>query len=498
MIIRVSRNFKDESKEKPHRGLTRRDFLARGLAASTATALLPHALVGNIIQDAMAATTCPAQIRQPGALAQIFRNGGPANGASFIFANQASGMTAAAANFHGVVASDLVQVGKNWFVSKTSPFGIAVLTPPAGYTQTAWNAVLAKTFLGGNVGAHIADDGGGDNLGQLGSMSGFKTTSLGKDVRINVSNNMVDFAKGYPSANVGVSVDKPSTSLTPSSIASRFGMTPAASTSPALVTNAATAADSLSSIFANAFGLGTRKFGTQAVSKAVCGFYGSSGLATNGIGTTLFDPTKITALAGSTIQPAALSLSQQALFSAFYQSAIGSIAGVVIQQNGCDYHQATDDPTLVDDLTNVVSTNDYEAGVYVAMFLAACDAAQTPGALISVANGNCGNTGTVDVTIPGPGVAAKCPNTLQADTGGAFSAGYLLAYHPTTPPTLLTTGTFNASNGSVKGSSAVFSVPASMAGLYLSAFKYLGLDVNGAAAAMAASGINNPMGLLLI
>ncbi|MBS1960621.1 MAG: hypothetical protein JST04_00285 [Bdellovibrionales bacterium] len=498
MIIRVNKNFKDDSKEKPHRSYTRRDFLAKGLAAGTATALLPHSLVGSLIKDAVAATTCPPQVRQPGALAQIFRNGGPANGAAFIHQIQASGMTSAAATFHGVIAGDLVKVGTNWYVSKTSPFGIALLTPPAGYTAASWTATLAKTSLGGHFGAFAADDGAGDNLGNLGSASGFKTTSLGKDVRVNVSNNMVDWAKGYPAVNVNVNVDQPSTGLTPTSIANRFGMTPAANTSPALVTNAATAADSLSSIFANVFNLGGRKYGAQAVSKAVCGFYGSAGLATNGIGQTLFDPTKITALASSTIKPAMLSASQQALFSAFYQSAIGSIAGVVIQQNGCDYHQATDDPDLLTKLQDSVSTNDYEAGVYVAMFIAACDAAATPGSLISVANGNCGNTGTVDVTVPGPGVAAKCPNTLQADTGGTFSAGYLLCFHPSTPPNLLTTGTFNASNGSVKAATTVFSVPAAMAGLYLTAFKYLGLDMNGAAAAMAATGINNPTSLMVI
>ena len=479
MLIRVRRNLKDMVTEKPHRGLTRRDFLKKGLATGTATALLPYGLFGSF-KNAMAATSCPAAVRQPGALAQIFRDGGASSGASFIHSIQASGMTAAAAAFYGIVASDLVQTGTNWYVSKSSPFGIALLTPPPGYTQTTWNAVLAKTSLGGHFGPFAADDGAGENLGNLGSASGFKNSSLGTDLGINAGAIQVGWAQGYPSANIQVSTDTNTSSLTPASIASSFGMNPASGTTPTIMTNSATAADSLSSIFANIFNIGARKFGTQAVAKAVCGFYGDSVLATPGIGTTLFDPTQIAALASATIKPSMLTPNQQALLGAFYQSAIGSIAAVILGQGGCDYHFASSDKNLASELQTQVAPIDYEAGQYVAMFLAACDAAQTPGALISVSNGNCGCNGTTSLQIPNTSLTAQVPVTTLADTGGTFNAGYLLCYNPTTPPTLQTTGTFSMTDGSVTASATVFSVPAAMSGLYLSAFTYLGLNVSAA------------------
>jgi hypothetical protein len=74
----------------------------------------------------------------------------------------------------------------------------------------------------------------------------------------------------------------------------------------------------------------------------------------------------------------------------------------------------------------------------------------------------------------------------------------ILCYNPTTAPTLKTTGTFSMVDGSVTPAANVFSVPAGLAGLYLTAFSYLGLDVAGATTAMQNAGINNPAGLMLI
>jgi hypothetical protein len=178
-------------------------------------------------------------------------------------------------------------------------------------------------------------------------------------------------------------------------------------------------------------------------------------------------------------------------------SAIGSIAGVVIQQNGCDYHQSETDPNLASLLATNVAPNDFEAGLQVAMFVAACAAANTPGALISVANGNVANNGTSSVVINGS-TTVNCPLVTGGDSGGKYNAGHILAFHPSSPPTLTTTGTFNMSTGGVTAASTVFSVPAAVSGLYLTAFKYLGFDVAGAAAVMTTGGINNPMGLMLI
>jgi hypothetical protein len=486
MIIRNPKKPKDLRTTHPHREWSRRDFIKRGLATSTAAVLMPESLLGPWVKDANALTTCPPQVRQMGALAQVFREGGPSIGAAFLNATQAAGMTATAASNYGIAAaSDIVQAGSNWYVSRTSPFGIAVLTPPPGYSATQWTAVLKQTSLGGHWGPFAADDGAGVNLGHLGAASAFKSSMLGKDLRIRNGAAKAIWAEGIPSASAS--------SISVSSIASKFGITPTTGITPQVLTASATAADSLGTLFANAFGLSGRKRGMETLTKAICGFYSDSVLATPGLGVSLFDPTRITALATATIQPSLLTPAQQALFSSFYQSAIGSLGAVVIQQNGGDYHNDFD----LAYFTANVAPNDFEAGTYVQMFIAACDAARAPGAMITVANGNCACDGAVDTTI-NTSLAVKVPVTTGGDQGGFLNAGTILCFSPTTPPVLRSTGTFNMADGRVTAASNVFGVPTGVAGLYLTAFSYLGLDVARATAAMQGAGINNPQGLMLI
>jgi hypothetical protein len=489
MLIRIPRNWNDK-RGKDHRGITRRDFIHRGLITSSVAAVLPHTLLGSWIQNAEAATTCPPQVRKTGLLAQVFREGGPTiGGSSPLHSIQATGMTANAAANYGIVQADIVQTGANWYVSKSSPFGASVLAPPPGYTQTTWNAVLKLSSLGGHYGPFGADDGAGVDLGHLGAAARFKASAYGKDVRIANGNAKAIWAEGQPAASTGTDPGN----LTVSTLAGKFGITPSGGITPQVMTNAATAADSLSSIFSSVFNLGARKMGPQTVTNAVCGFYGDSALATTGLGASLFDPTKITALSGATIQVASLPAAQQALFAAFYQSAIGSVGAVILEQGGGDYHNSFD----LAFFTANVAPYDFETGTYVAMFLAACDAAKVPGAMIIVANGNCGCEAPVATTI-NTNLNVMVPATTGGDQGGNFNGGLILCYNPSSPPVLKTTGTFSMADGSVTASPSVFGVPQGLAGLYLTAFTYLGLDVAGATAAMQGVGINNPSGLLLI
>ena len=104
-----------------------------------------------------------------------------------------------AASNYGIVQADIVQVGANWYVANSSPFAMALMTPPAGFSQTQWNAVLMKTSLGGHYGAFNADDGAGINTGLLGSASPIKSSLMGKDLRINNQNTFAPWSMGTPS-----------------------------------------------------------------------------------------------------------------------------------------------------------------------------------------------------------------------------------------------------------------------------------------------------------
>jgi hypothetical protein len=162
---------------------------------------------------------------------------------------------------------------------------------------------------------------------------------------------------------------------------------------------------------------------------------------------------------------------------------VGTVGAIIIQQNNNDYHgngaPANSGPV------------DYEAGMYLQMFLAACDAAGQPGVFIDVSNGNCQCNSVGQVTIKGQGgasVSVHAPNAM-GDAGGDFNAGYIICYHPSTPPTMKSLiGSLDTMAGNVTAPGNITSVPQAMGYLYLTAIGYLGGDVNTAFAQMSAGG----------
>ena len=483
MRIKVNKSWKEFVDKKPHPTFSRRDFLSRGLATSVATVAIPHALSMAMAKNAFgSAASCPPAVRTPGALAQIYRDGGPTVGAMFLNQQQVSFMNAAVAGNYGIVQTDIAQVGANWYLATSSPFAIGLMTPPSGISQAAWNAVLMKTSLGGHYGAFNQDDGAGENSGLLGGASTFKPSVLGKDLRINNQASLATWAQGIPST--GVSGNPSQLSVTNGSIAKNFGIQPAGNTTSALMSNSAAAADSLSQLFLGLFGA-NRTMAQGAVSKATCGFYGDSVLADPTYGNGLFNPTAIGALS-SAITLANLSQEEQSLLAAYYQSAVGSLGGVFVQQNGCDYHGQS--------VQNTIAPSDYEAGRMVGMFLAACSIAGSKGAMIMLHNGQAIASGVVAATVGPNNVNTNGPSA-QGDAGGAYNAGFILAFDPSSPPVLSSTGTFNTTSGNVTAASAVGASTDAVSGLYLTAFAHLGLNVSQAASAMAEG---SPQNIMLI
>src|SRR6185437_2045173 len=212
-----------------------------------------------------------------------------------------------------------------------------------------------------------------------------------------------------------------------------------------------------------------------------------SAMADPNFGNSLFNPAQISAL-NTALQLGSLTSEEQALLAAYYQPAMGSIGGVVVEQTGQDYHGQS--------VQNSIAPSDFEAGKMVAMFLAACAVAGTKGAMISLHNGQAIASGTQAATVNGQNVNGP---VAQGDAGGAYNAGFILCYDPSSPPSLSTTGTLDTTNGNVTPSGNVASNVQAVAGLYLTAFAHLGLDVNGASAAMQSAGaITNASNVMLI
>ncbi len=478
MIIKVKKDWKDLADSKPCKGgLTRRDFLARGMATGLMAAAVPKAAFGQTA----ASNNCPAPSRPKGALAQFFAEGGPTMGARFISEAQAAAMNANMASNYGISGQgNLQKLGPNMVVDKTSPFGFTILQGPPGYPggATAWQTkVLAKISGGAHLGPFNQDDGAGINSGLLGGVSPFKMSQMGKDIKIGVANTLAAWANGLPSAAVS------SSNLAPAKLANTFSMTPAAS---GLVTaNALTAASNTVSALTAAldpvFNISMRKGAQQLMQAAGCAFYGNSALADPTYGTTLFNPTQITALQSVTV--ANLTSEEQAQLAAFYQSAAGVAGGIIIQFGGRDYHGQSPQ--------NSIAPADIEEARAVVMFLAACDAAQAPGALIYTANGQAiaNGTSSVTATINGTQVSMNAANAA-ADAGGAYNAGLIIFYDPNgSPPAAQFTGTV-ASDGSATTDPNVGSSKDAVAGLYLSALKWIqgGTVSQQAVSAMQASG----------
>jgi hypothetical protein len=509
MSYQAPKKPKDMIESPNHPVITRRDLLARGLVTGAMSMAIPK-LLNNIGGEAFAAgvpavcqtttSTLPAQFA--GAIGQILAcdrvggAGGPVMGARFISADQAN-MSASSGLFtnYGINRNFLVPVGTNLFVDSMSPFGFTLLQGPAGFPggSTAWRAnVLSKVSGGGHMGPFKDDDGGADALGLLGSMSPYKKSALGKDLRLSNQHVSATWSAGAPAASF-------SSPYSPTSFANVFGLTPRASgfTTDKAMSNASDAANSLSQVFSGLFGTKARKGASKMMVDAGCAFYGNIALADPNYGTKLFTPAQIPSLAGLTIN----SPQEQAQLAAFYRAATGEAGGVVIQYDGRDYHPGA----TIDDVANA----DVEDARSFVMFLAACAAAPNgtgfgqPGALMYMSNGNANANGQTSRSVMVDGVAQTLNvPTAVGDSGGTYNAGLIMFYSPLgAPPAGRFTGTLRADNGNVTADTNVSSVDNAVAGLYLSAFKFASSDhtiPQSLIDAMKAAGVSTDIDKLLV
>jgi len=476
MTYKVKKTWKDLADNKPkHRSLTRRDLLLRGMATGAMSVLLPKAFFGDWVKTAMAAPgNCPPPNRVPGAIAQIFSEGGPTMGARFIGEAQMNAMNATMAANYGITGTNLVKLGSNLVIDSTSPFGFTLLQGPPGYPggAAAWRAnVLSKISGGGHLGPFNADDGAGQNSGLIGAVSPFKVSQMGKDLVVNGSVTPASWANGAPKAVVK---GRPTTDA----LAKTFTLTPAATglTNTAALTAASDGANAIAQALDPVFNTSKRKFASQLITNAGCAFYGNSVMADPNYGNSLFNPANITALTQN-VTVGTLSAQEQAQLAAFYQSAVGVAGGVIQQFNGRDYHGA--------DPGNNIAPADIEEARSIVMFLAACDVAQAPGAMIYLSNGQAIADGTqqVNATINGNNVTINAP-VAKSDAGGAYNAGLIIFYDPKgSPPMARMTGTID-NNGNAKTDASVGSSSDAVGGLFLSAHKW----INGGSIPQAALG----------
>lgn len=484
MLIKVKKNWKDLVDSGPaHKsGLTRREFVARGLATGAMSVAVHQSVMGQFIAKAYADTlACPAPVKNLGSIAQFFSSGGPTMGARFISEAQAAAMSVGMADNYGISGqANLVRLGPNMVIDSTSPFGATLLAGPPGYAggAAAWRAnVLSKISGGGHLGPFNQDDGAGQNTGLLGGVSPYKASTMGKDLRINASATPAVWSNGLPSSTIRGSG-------TPATLASTFSLVPAANglTNSDALTAASNAANSLAQAMTSVFKNDTRKASSQLLTNAGCAFYGNSALADPAYGTTLFTPTGIPALTNK-LTVANLSQQEQAQLAAFYQSASGVAGGVMIQFNGRDYHGNSPQ--------NDIAPKDIEEARAIVMFLAACEAAGAPGSLIYLSNGQAIANGVQAVTASIGGTQTNLNAPIAAgDAGGAYNAGLILFYDPKgSPPAAKFTGTVNSTTGNATIDPNVASSRDAVAGLYLSALKWVNGNITAAEQKMGSLGI---------
>ena len=495
MTYKSKQNWKDLVERCKGTGLSRRELMTRGLATGFMSVAMHDFILGRFMEKAWAAapSNCPAPVRAKGAIAQIFAEGGPTMGARFISENQAALMNSTMAANYGITGqANLMKLGPNMVIDSTSPFGFTLLQGPAGYTggAAAWQAnVLSKISGGGHLGPFNQDDGAGQNTGLLGGVSPFKVSTMGKDLKIGVANTLATWAAGLPSTSVK------SSGLAPTSFANAFSLTPPAAglTNSAALSAASDAANALQTAMSPVLKISTRKGASSLATSAGCAFYGNSALADPAYGAALFDPNGIAALTAN-LTVSALSNQEQALLAAYYQSASGIAGGVITQFGGRDYHGTSPQTSI--------APADIEEARAIVMFLAACDAAQAPGAMIYTANGQAIASGTAAVTATINGATANLNAPVaQGDAGGAYNAGLVLFYSPTGAPVQAKfTGTVNSS-GNATIDPGVASSKEAMAGLYLSALKFVnnGTIPPTALAAMNAAGVaQTPSNILVL
>lgn len=490
MVYKSKQTWKDLIDKPHHTGLTRRDLIRLGMATGVLTAIIPEALLDYYTNRANAqALTCPPATRATGAIAQIYAQGGPTMGARFIGEDQAGVMNATIAANYGITGTNLKKLGSNLVIDTTSPFGATLLQGPPGFPggSAAWQTtVLAKISGGGHRGPFNSDDGAGANTGLIGGVTPFKATQMGKDLRISVSNKMAIWAGGLPNASIDQN------NLTTSNLAKLFTLTPAATglTSAQSMTNASNAAVSIASALGSVFNNTNRNGSSQLTTSAGCALAANSTIADPTFGTSLFTPANISALT-TNVTVGSLSSQEQALLASYYQSALGVIGGVAFELGGRDYHGQSPQ--------TVIAPADIEEARAIVMFLAACYSAQTRGAFIYLANGQAIASGvqSVPATIGGTAVTVNAP-VAKGDAGGAYNAGLIIFFDPAgAPPAATISGTISSTSGNASTDPVVTNAANAVAGLYLSALKWINNGTIPPAAQMA-MGIASPTGLVVI
>jgi hypothetical protein len=465
VLIRVKKTWKDHVEGPAHQGITRRDLIRRGLVTGALSMVLPKMFGVELVKSAHAdALKCPTATKNPGAIVQLYSNGGATMGSRFFGDQQADAMNATMAANYGISGTNLKRLGPNFWIDTKSVFGATIMAGPPGFVGNWETLVLNKVSAGGHLGPFTADDGAGDS-GLLGAVSPYKTSQVGKDLFIDYVNSRAPWAHGTPAANIA-----PFGTASATNLQSPFSLSPlaATNTSPAEMTNAAGTANALAQALGPLFNTAGRKGGNQLLTSAGCSFFGNATIADPAFATTLFDPTKIAAL-NAVMGMSSLTTEEMALSTAFYQSAVGSVGGVCMAYGGRDYH-GTDPQT-------VIMPADMQDARAVVMFLAACHAAQQPGTMIYVSNGQCISKGTqaVSATLNGTAVTLDCP-TGGGDAGGLYNGGLMLFYHPKgSVPQAKFTGTpsKDMTSGGYTVDGKIGTPANAIAGLFLTAHKYI-------------------------
>ncbi len=489
MTYKSKQNWKDLIDKADHVGLSRRDLLARGLATGFISTTLPTALLPFLTREAQAALTCPPTVRATGAIAQIFAEGGPTMGARFIGEDQAAMMNPTIAANYGISGTNLLKLGPNLVIDTTSPFGATIMQGPPGWVggSADWQTkVLSKISGGGHRGPFNSDDGAGSNTGLLGGAAAFKNTQLGKDLRISVSNKMASWATGMAASSISKN------GLTPATLSTLFSVSPSATglVTAQSMTDASNAAIDIAAAMTNTFGNASRNGAANLTTSAGCALYGNSALVDPTFGSSLFTATGLAPLT-SLFTVASLTPAEQSLLASYYQSAMGVIGGVVLQLGGRDYHGQNPQ--------TVIAPADIEEARAIVMFLAACYAANAPGAFLYFSNGQAIASGvqSVAATIGGVATTVNAP-VARGDAGGSYNAGLIVFFNPAgVGPTALMTGTITSNNGNAKTASNIKSSAEAVSGLYLSALKWINAGTV-PPAAVTAMNIQNLADVLVI
>ncbi len=490
MTYKSKQNWRDLVEKSDHVGFTRRDFLARGMATGFISAALPPALLQLVSRRADAATlTCPPASRAPGAIAQIYAQGGPTMGARFIGEDQAAIMNATVAANYGISGTNLLKLGPNLVIDTTSPFGATIMQGPPGWVGGAadWQSkVLSNISGGGHRGPFNADDGAGANTGLMGGVASFKNTQMAKDLRISVSHKMANWATGIAASSISKN------GLNPNGLASLFSVSPNASglVTAQSMTDASSAAIDIAEAMGNTFGNAARDGARELASSTGCALYGNSALVDPNFGSSLFTATGISAL-NALFTVSELTAAEQALLASYYQSALGVIGSVVLELGGRDYHGQNPQ--------TVIAPADIEEARAIVMFLAACYAAGAPGAFLYFSNGQAIASGvqSVTTTIGGTAATVNAP-VARGDAGGSYNAGLAIFFNPAgAGPAGIFTGSISANNGNAKTAPAIKSSADAVSGLYLSALKWV-LGGTIPQTALTAMNIQDPKDILVV